>query len=149
MSTLTTGRGNPDKKPEPIRHLRAYSSYLTPKLGLTSADTWAAVTLVVRNLVLNWLILVPIICLVVLPIKIAAAVLHTAVLVSWPKVTSLVALLLLGGAGCCLGYKLLRLYSTGALDPAASLPRGQATSLSGTIGNAGLAIAGPLLQRSD
>jgi hypothetical protein len=46
LSALTTGRGNPDEEPEPIRHLRAYRSYLTPKLGLTSADTWAAVTLV-------------------------------------------------------------------------------------------------------
>ena len=91
LSALTTTRrANPDKEPEPIRHLRAYSSYLTPKLGLTSADTWAAVTLVVRNLVLSWLILVPMICLVVLSIKIAAGVLHTAVLVSWPFVTSLV-----------------------------------------------------------
>jgi hypothetical protein len=53
LSALTTRRADPDKEPEPIRHLRAYSSYLTPKLGLTSADTWAAVTLVVRNLVLN------------------------------------------------------------------------------------------------
>jgi Patatin-like phospholipase len=82
-TALTTRRDNPNEEPEPIRHLRAYSSYLTPKLGVTSADTWAAVTLVVRNLVLSWLILAPIICLMVLSIKIAAGVLHTAVLVSW------------------------------------------------------------------
>ena len=121
LSALTTRRADPDKEPEPIRHLRAYSSYLTPKLGLTSADTWAAVTLVVRNLVLNWLILVPMICLVVLSIKIAAGVLHTAVLVSWPFVTSLVALILLGGAGWSLGYKLLCLYPTSTVDPNAKL----------------------------
>jgi hypothetical protein len=117
LTALTARRGNPDEEPEPIRHLRAYSSYLTPKLGLTSADTWAAVTLVVRNLVLNWLILVPMICLVVLSIKIAAGLLHTAVLVSSPLATILVALLLLTAAGWSLGCKLLRLYRTSAVDP--------------------------------
>lgn len=36
-----------------VRFLRAYSNYLTPKLGLFSGDTWAAVGTSVRNLVLN------------------------------------------------------------------------------------------------
>ena len=44
---------------EPITHLRAYSNYLTPKLGLMSADTWTLVTIVIRNLLLNWLVLIP------------------------------------------------------------------------------------------
>lgn len=42
-----------------IRGLRADSNYLTPKLGLLSADTWAVVALIIRNLVLNWLIFFP------------------------------------------------------------------------------------------
>jgi hypothetical protein len=46
-------------EPEPIRHLRSYSNYLNPKLGFLSADTWTLVAIVVRNLVLNWLVLVP------------------------------------------------------------------------------------------
>ena len=112
LSALTTRHANPDEEPEPIRHLRAYSSYLTPKLGLTSADTWAAVTLVVRNLVLNWLILVPAICLVVLSVKIAAGLLHTSVLARSPVANILVALALLTFAGWSLGYKLFRLYRT-------------------------------------
>jgi hypothetical protein len=44
---------------EEINGLRADSNYLTPKLGLLSADTWAAVALTIRNLVLNWLVFVP------------------------------------------------------------------------------------------
>lgn len=44
---------------EPITHLRAYSNYLTPKLGLMSADTWTLVAIVIRNLLLNWLVLIP------------------------------------------------------------------------------------------
>src|SRR5215471_8317366 len=46
-------------EPEPINHLRNYSNYLTPKLGLLSADTWTLVAIVVRNLLLNWLVLIP------------------------------------------------------------------------------------------
>jgi hypothetical protein len=46
-------------EPEPINHLRNYSNYLTPKLGLLSADTWTLVAIAVRNLLLNWLVLIP------------------------------------------------------------------------------------------
>lgn len=45
---------------EPITHLRQYSNYLTPKLGLLSADTWTITAIVVRNLLLNLLVLVPV-----------------------------------------------------------------------------------------
>ncbi len=45
--------------PEPVRHLRAYSSYLTPALGMLSADTWTLVATMVRNLLLNWIVVVP------------------------------------------------------------------------------------------
>lgn len=119
LTALRARRGHPDKEPEPITHLRAYSSYLTPQLGLTSADTWTAVAMVVRNLLLNWLILVPVICLVVLSIKVAAGVLHTAALVSQPVVSLWVAILCLVGAGWSLGYKLLQLYRSKpmTLDP--------------------------------
>ncbi len=41
-------------EPRQVRFLRAYSNYLTPKLGLFSGDTWAAVGNSVRNLVLNF-----------------------------------------------------------------------------------------------
>jgi hypothetical protein len=42
----------------PIRHLREYSNYLTPKLGLLSADTWTVASLYVRNLMLNLLLVI-------------------------------------------------------------------------------------------
>ncbi len=47
-----------DPEPAPVKHLRSYSNYLTPRLGL-SADTWAVAATVVRNIFLNWLVLVP------------------------------------------------------------------------------------------
>lgn len=50
------------KEPEPedpVNWLRSYSNYLAPKLGLLSADTWTIAAIYLRNLVLNWMILVP------------------------------------------------------------------------------------------
>ena len=47
---------NPE--PEPIRHLRAFSNYLTPKTGFTSVDTWTLIATYLRNIFLNWLVLI-------------------------------------------------------------------------------------------
>ena len=49
-----------DPESEAIRHLRRYSNYLTPKLGFFSSDTWTLVATVLRNVFLNWLMLIPI-----------------------------------------------------------------------------------------
>src|SRR5215470_9186397 len=48
-----------DPEPEPIQHLRRYSNYLSPKLGLFSADTWTLAGTFLRNLSLHWLVLIP------------------------------------------------------------------------------------------
>lgn len=48
---------NPE--PEPLFHLRRYSNYMSPKFGLLSADTWALVGIYLRNLFLNWMVLIP------------------------------------------------------------------------------------------
>ena len=60
----------PDNEPPAIGWLRSYSNYLTPRLGVLSADTWSTVALSVRNLILNWLIIVPAVCALILVIKI-------------------------------------------------------------------------------
>jgi GNAT superfamily N-acetyltransferase len=44
---------------EPITHLRHYSNYLTPQLGLFSRDTWTAIAVYCRNLFLNQLVILP------------------------------------------------------------------------------------------
>ncbi len=46
--------------PAPVEHLRVYGNYLSPQPGLFSADTWTLIATFVRNLVLNWLVFVPI-----------------------------------------------------------------------------------------
>ena len=57
-----------DPEPPEMRHLRSYSNYWTPKLGWLSADTWAVVAAYIRNLILNWILLVPLfIALLALP----------------------------------------------------------------------------------
>jgi patatin-like phospholipase len=50
-----------DKQPagedRAIRFLREFSNYLTPRLGLFSGDTWALISIYVRNALLNQLVL--------------------------------------------------------------------------------------------
>lgn len=48
-----------DEEPEPIYHLRSYSNYLTPQLGLLSADSWVLFSIYLRNFLLNLLVLLP------------------------------------------------------------------------------------------
>lgn len=64
---LKKDRKLPEKKiqpePLPIRHLRQYSNYLSPRLGLLSGDAWTIGSLYVRNLLLNLLVLVPLLAL--------------------------------------------------------------------------------------
>lgn len=55
-----------DPEPAPLRHLRAYSNYITPRLGLLSADTWTVIGTYLRNLLLNWLVLIPLLAAVLL-----------------------------------------------------------------------------------
>ena len=58
---LTELKTTPDRtiEPEsdPVRHLRAFSNYLTPRFGLFSADTWAIGATVLRDILLNWIVL--------------------------------------------------------------------------------------------
>jgi Patatin-like phospholipase len=49
----------PNPEPTEIQNLRAYSNYLSPRLGLLSADTWTLIAIYLRNLILNWLVLIP------------------------------------------------------------------------------------------
>jgi patatin-like phospholipase len=50
----------------PIRQLRAFSNYMSPKLGLLSADTWTLVAIITRNLLLNWTVFFPLLIAVLM-----------------------------------------------------------------------------------
>ena len=46
-------------EPPQVKGVRADSNYITPSLGLLSADTWTVVAVYVRNLLLNWILFLP------------------------------------------------------------------------------------------
>lgn len=50
----------------PLHFLREYGNYLTPRLGIFGADTWTIVAAYLRNLALNLVILLLVICAVLL-----------------------------------------------------------------------------------
>ena len=57
MKTLSAENGSSEvsisPEPSPITHLRRYSSYLAPRVGLFSVDTWVLVISYLRNFLLN------------------------------------------------------------------------------------------------
>jgi len=55
-----------DPEPNPVDRTREFSNYLTPRKGLFSGDTWAVAAIVLRNLLLNWLVLLPVIAAVLM-----------------------------------------------------------------------------------
>ena len=46
-------------EPEPIRHLRANTNFLTPTPGVLSVDSWTLFAIYLRNLLLNSFVLLP------------------------------------------------------------------------------------------
>jgi hypothetical protein len=64
--------GGPDREPDQISWLRSFTNYLTPRRGIGSIDTWTALVLWERNLLLNWLVLLPPLCVLVLGVKLLA-----------------------------------------------------------------------------
>lgn len=72
----------------PLRHLRRYSSYLAPRIGPFTTDMLTIVALYLRNLFLNWLILIPLIIFLIVAVKMLAVVI-------WQKNESTTALALL------------------------------------------------------
>jgi len=60
----------------PLRWLRQFSNYLTPKLGLMSGDSWAFAGSYLRNLLLVWLMFVPVLAAVLAVPRLAIAILR-------------------------------------------------------------------------
>lgn len=80
-----------DPEPAPVRHLRDYSNYLSPRLGLTSGDTWTMIALYLRNLLLNLLVIVPILAAILTVPRLFAMLLHESA--PWQPTTPLWAML--------------------------------------------------------
>jgi hypothetical protein len=48
-----------DPDPAPLSYLRRYSNFITPKVGLLTADTWTFIGIYLRNTLLNSLVFIP------------------------------------------------------------------------------------------
>ena len=115
-TNLTSRPGGPDFEPPQISWLRAYSNYLTPRLGIGSADTWADVAIVVRNLVLNWFVIIPVVALAVLVLKLIATLsVWTAETVGCPAV--MIPLALVGAAFLILAQAFTTFHRPALLAP--------------------------------
>lgn len=84
-------------EPPPIRFLRDYSNYLTPRLGALGADTWTVIAIYLRNLLLNQAILV-LFLFAMLLLPYIAVWLTKAVCTTWIWPQPAVAFLLLAWA---------------------------------------------------
>ena len=94
-------------EPEPVSRVREYSYYLDPKRGLLSVDVWTLVATVLRNLLLNWAVLLPMIAAVVVVPRLYLSGLEIGSLFTfpsnevepWPFRILLVSFLLLAWSG--------------------------------------------------
>lgn len=76
-SRTTTGSKNEEHRP--VFFLRQYSNYLTPRAGMFSGDTWAAISTYLRNLMLNFGVFFPLfLVILLLPILLVSLILIKA-----------------------------------------------------------------------
>ena len=61
-----TPRAKLDPEPGPISHLREFSNYLSPRAGLMTTDAWTLLGTILRNMILIWLVLVPLLAAVLM-----------------------------------------------------------------------------------
>ena len=76
-------REMPEHEPQEIENLRANSNYLTPKLGALSADTWSVLAIWLRNLLINWFLLIPLIAAAAVTPQIVSALTAAAERGDW------------------------------------------------------------------
>ena len=79
-----------DPEPDAVRYLRSYSAFLTPRLGLFTADTWTLIGTLIRNLLLNWLVILPLLAGAVMLPRVAVAVLRSREQLAAPAVPGVV-----------------------------------------------------------
>lgn len=86
----------------PLRYLREYSNFLTPKFSFFSADVWSFIAIYIRNLLINWAVLLPLLTAVLGIPRIGLAVVTVEPIVPWLAWALLVAGLI--GVGMAVGY---------------------------------------------
>ncbi len=66
LAASVTSPADTTSTAHPVQQLRRYSNYLSPRVGLMSPDTWTLVATFFRNLLANWLVLLPLLLLLLL-----------------------------------------------------------------------------------
>src|SRR5947209_7069174 len=87
------GRAMPEREPPEIESLRANSNYLTPKLGALSMDTWSGVAIWLRNLLINWFLLIPLICAAAVTPQVISALGGAAKSTGWANWVQVIGIL--------------------------------------------------------
>ncbi len=83
-------RDTASPEPPPVRHLRAFSNYLTPQYGLFTTDTWTLIATYFRNVFLMWLLFVPLLFAVLLLPRISVGLVNDDVGLGWTYVVGAV-----------------------------------------------------------
>ena len=73
IAQLNGATGFEPGEPAELRHLRDFSRYLSPRASLTSVDTWMLVAIYIRNLLLNWTVVLPLLLAVLMVPRMGAA----------------------------------------------------------------------------
>ena len=97
QSRKHSGVSPANPEPETVRHLRSYSRYMSPSFSLLSADTWTLVGIYLRNLLLNWSVLIPLMLGVLAIPRLAMALVAWENPPGWLPGVALLASLLCGG----------------------------------------------------
>jgi hypothetical protein len=67
-----------EPEPDPVFYLRNFSNYLSPLTGLLSADTWTLAAIYIRNLLLNWVVLLPLLIAILAVPRLVLVLFHPA-----------------------------------------------------------------------
>lgn len=98
---------------EPVRYLRTYSNYMSPRVGLFSTDMWTLIITYFRNLLLNWTVFIPLIAAVLIVPKLFVGMLGSKLVERNSSILfwTAIALLAVGVAFANLMRPSLRQYS--------------------------------------
>ena len=98
-----------------LQWLRKYSNYLTPRVGVFGIDTWTAIATYLRNLTLNWLVLIPLLITLIVVALLELPVAQWLHQQGWQALLT-AAFVSLAGVACGIGFSIDK-------PPANSSPR--------------------------
>ncbi len=107
VEQLTTPQGSKlEPEADPVFYLRNFSNYLTPLTGLFSGDSWTLGAIYMRNLLLNWIVLLPLLIALLAVPRLILVLLHpVSEFVSRAAAGWLCLLLAAFGFACAMFYQ--------------------------------------------